>query len=131
MGYVAFVLDEVSRTKILQTYKPKYPDVIAHHVTLEFGVNEEVGLQLVQQYTNALRIVEVIGYSDHIGMGEVLVVAINNNVGRRDPTNLYHITLSIDRSKGVKPKDSNDILRSIGWSKSTPIVLTGTVKYIK
>ena len=42
VGYTSFVLNEESRELLLMTFDTKYPDINAHHITHQFGVDEGV-----------------------------------------------------------------------------------------
>lgn len=129
-GYIAFVLDEESRTRILKNFPPKYPDVIAHHVTLTFGVpepDEDIMKAFNSVMSNDAEI-KVIEYVDD-GKVEVLVVSINGNSTRTDGK-YYHLTLSIDRSKGAKPVHANEVLANYFHSVYYPIHISGKVEFI-
>lgn len=105
--YTAYVLDDASRRLLLETFPPKYGDVIAHHITHKFGAGES-------DVPPPPRDVRVIGYHDS-GAIQVLAVAVEGQ--RKQATEseprFYHITLSLDREQGVSPKDSNAVLRKI------------------
>lgn len=107
--YAAYVILESSREKLLESFAPKYPDVIAHHITHKYGANETDLPPMPNQ-------VRVTGYHDS-GAIEVLVVAVDDarHQKRRDgeTPRYYHITLSLDRAKGVEPKHSNDVLQQL------------------
>jgi hypothetical protein len=106
-GYIAFVLDEESRQKLLKTFPPKYADVIAHHITYAYGVSDKEPLPPQPQK------IVVRGYHDS-GAIQVLIVEIDGRKNQAlDENNFYHITLSLDRSQGVEPKNSNDVLQKI------------------
>ena len=57
----------------------------------------------------------VVGYSSDASL-EALVVTVNGKSARPDGM-LYHITLSLDRSKGRKPVESNRLITSAGWCR--------------
>ena len=106
-GYIAFVIDDKSRQKLLKIFPPKYPDVIAHHITHAFGVSDKEPLPAQPEN------VVVRGYHDS-GAIQVLVVEVDGRKNQGlDTSNFYHITLSLDRAQGVTPKNSNDILQKI------------------
>lgn len=117
MSYEAFVLDSKSRERLLRAFPPKYPDVLAHHITEKFGVPKPT--EPVRHYAAN---VKIIGYVDD-GVGcEALVVEVNEKSTRKDGKP-YHITLSIDRSAGRKPADSNVVIKEKGWVKTQPMLL--------
>lgn len=103
MTYEAFVLTPESRAHVIDNFPPKYPEVIAHHVTYRFGVPKGESCL----YGNIVS-VRVIGYAVEDGI-EALVVAVNGQ-DRRPDGRFYHITLSLDRNKGKKPQMSNEMI---------------------
>ena len=103
-------VEESSRDNLLKHFPPKYHEVIAHHITYKGPKNN-----IPTDKDNF----EVVGYTDD-GVGlEAVVVAINGDTTRLDG-NLYHITLSIDRSKGYKPVHSNDVIKETGFENISP-----------
>jgi hypothetical protein len=129
MGYIAFELDEQSRTKILDYFAPAHPDVIGHHITLEFGVPEptkEKWKELHKKYATA----KITGVAQN-EKAKALTVSFDGNE-RRDDGKYFHITLSIDRSSGVKPVYSNQLLVDEPiWNVGLIVFVTGTVKFFK
>jgi hypothetical protein len=103
-------LTDESRSKILSAFPPKYPEVIAHHITYK-GPVSEIPTPEDEFY--------VVGYTDNGESLETVVVAINGSTARPDG-GTYHITLSLDRDKGVRPMNSNDLLANKGYQKVTP-----------
>lgn len=103
MTYEAFVLTPESRAHVIDNFPPKYPEVIAHHVTHRFGVPKGDS----SLYGKIVHI-RVIGYAVEDGI-EALVVAVNGQ-DRRPDGKFYHITLSLDRNKGKKPQMSNEMI---------------------
>lgn len=101
-GYTAYKLSDSSRHELLQHFNPKYPEVIAHHITYKFPAksNDELPPDVKEAH--------VIGYENGDGI-EAVVVEINGSTKRPDGK-LYHITLSLDRAKGKKPVHSNDLV---------------------
>lgn len=108
MAYTAFVLSHRARAELLSKFPPKFPDVICHHVTERFGVPNDFKAPDDSNVT-------VIGYSDDESL-EALVVEVNGDRKRKDGK-VYHITLSLDRSKGRKPVESNDVIAWRGFSE--------------
>jgi len=117
--YTAHVLDEESRMMLLMKYPPKYSKVIAHHVTLEFGVPSDTP---PPNYAD----VKLMGYTDSGDGLEALVVSVNGSTKRPDGK-IYHITWSLDPDK-YSPKDSNDLLTSRVnlWKMVVPVELATT-----
>jgi hypothetical protein len=115
-NYTAYVLDDKARNQLLAKFPPKYPKVIAHHVTIQFGVPADTEIPEAK--------VAVVGYVDSDDGLEALVVAIYGSTERSDG-NTYHITWSLDPEK-YSPKDSNTVLKSKRFTlvRSIPINTT-------
>lgn len=114
MGYVGWALPEAERAALLAAIPARYPDVIAHHVTLKFGVTEDYPLPVA---TNG----RIVGIADDDKGLQAVVVAIDGTTDRPDGST-YHITWSLDRAAGYKAVQSNTLIREGGWSKiSVPI----------
>lgn len=113
-GYTAYLLQESSRTELLHHFKPKYKEVICHHVTYQFPAKSTDELPPVAHSAH------VVGYAHEDGL-EALVVEINGSTKRPDGK-LYHITLSLDRKKGKKPVHSN-MLVNAGFKHVSPIAI--------
>jgi len=106
MAYTAFVLSQRARAELLSKFPPKFPDVICHHVTERFGVPN--GFQAPNDSN-----VTVVGYASDDSL-EALVVEVDGARERKDGK-VYHITLSLDRSQGRKPVESNDVIGRFGF----------------
>lgn len=127
MSFVAFILDEQSHNKILKTFPPKHPDVLAHHVTLLFG-QRMIEPSTVAAIAGTVNTVKVVGYCNDEN-AEALVVEVNGDTIRPNGQT-YHITLSIDRSNGIKPVYSNTLIEKNGWSTiDHPFYVTGLVQH--
>ncbi len=115
MSYTAFVLDQQDRDNLLLQFKPIFPDVIAHHVTFAMG-----------SHPNYLKIDNVVVvYGRVIGESvDVLLVRVDGERERPDGR-LYHITWSLDRSKGAKPVHSNDVIEAFEHIVVPPIIVSG------
>jgi pyrimidine deaminase RibD-like protein len=101
---------------LLRQFVPKNPEVVCHHVTVDFRAR--TGSVLPDAVTHA----EVVGYAYEDGL-EALIVSVNGSTDRPDG-GTFHVTLSLDRSKGKKPAHSNDLVKS-GYEKvSFPVYLT-------
>ncbi len=113
-GYLAYTLSGASRTELLHHFKPKYPDVVCHHVTYKFPAksNEELPPKPHEAH--------VVGYAEEPGL-EALVVEINGSTKRPSDGKLFHITLSLDKKAGKKPVHSNTLLSKNGFKHVTPI----------
>ena len=100
-------LDSKERAFLLERFPPAWPDVVADHITLKPPDGEQMSFPSADQGT-------VVGHvNDGAGL-EALVVEINGSTIRPDGST-YHITWSIDRAGGRKPKDSNGVLARLGW----------------
>jgi hypothetical protein len=102
-NYTAYVLDDSARTSLLAKFPPKYPKVIAHHVTVQFGVPADTEVPPPAR-------VKVIGYADSGDGLEALVCTVDGKAERPDGKR-FHITLSLDPSK-YSAVDSNKLLAS-------------------
>lgn len=118
-SYIAFELDGKDRNHLLSIFPPKYPNVIAHHITYQFGVPKNSELPDQPGDMN------VIGYVDDGKSIEALVVEINGSVKRPDG-GIYHITWSLDRSQGRKPVHSNNLIAEKGYEQIIPIRISAT-----
>lgn len=118
-GYTGFVLDHVSRQSLLTKFPPKFPNVIAEHVTYKFGVDESA-------VPPAPKTAEIVGYAYDDSL-EAYVVSIDGSIHRPDGK-IFHITWSLDKSKGRKPVQSNTVIES-GWEKINPISITLIPKF--
>lgn len=105
--YAAYVLDDLSREKLLRRFPPKYPETVAHHVTHKYGAT-------AADVPPPPGIITVAGYHDS-GAIEVLTVLVDGCSFQATPgeRRYYHITHSIDRAQGVAPKNSNDVLAAL------------------
>jgi hypothetical protein len=106
-GYVGWALDDPERSRLLTYFRPVYPDIYAHHVTLAFGVSEDYPLPETTRGA-------IIGIADDRRAIQALVVEIGETIKRPDG-NIFHLTWSLDRSMGARPMHSNDVIRSRGW----------------
>jgi len=121
--YIAYELDENSRKELHSKFPPKYDDFIGHHITYQFGVSSDTELPTNSEDIN------VIGYADDGESIEALVVEINGTTTRQDGK-IYHITWSLDRSKGRKPVDSNKLISEMGWTTINPIKISADIKML-
>lgn len=103
--FTGWLLDETDRAALLAWWPPRYPDVIAHHVTLAFGpATPELPGETVG---------EVIGVADD-GQGvEALVVRIGGRTARPDGST-FHVTWSL--APGRRSVESNAVIARGGWT---------------
>ena len=102
-SFAGYFLTPEARELILKQFPPKFPDIIADHVTTKLGGKE----------SPAPAKIVVEGYASDDSL-EALVVSIDGQIERPDGE-LYHITLSLDRSKKRRPKDSKAVIKG-GWT---------------
>lgn len=102
--YTCYLLTDKSRNQLLEKFPPKYPNVICHHITLQFGAPKGTPAP------EAPSSVKVIGYiDDHKGL-EALLVSVDGDTKRPDGK-VFHITHSLDSMMGYKPVDSNTLIK--------------------
>jgi hypothetical protein len=109
MAYNGWRLTEQSKSVLTERFPPRFPDVIAHHITLRRG----------KQFCPVEVQARVVGYAADDAGVEALVVEIDGCSERADGKT-YHITWSIDREAGFKPVSSNELLK-IGYTEVEPI----------
>jgi len=97
--YTAYTLEPGSRQKLMHLYPPKYPNVMGHHITEKFGVQDGSVPPMPSD-------VQVVGYIDNGKDVEGFLVEVNGTINRPSGGK-YHITWSLDRSKGAKPVHTN------------------------
>jgi hypothetical protein len=104
--YTAWLIPEDERERLLDLFPPRYPDVIAHHVTDHFPAN---GAPLSDITTGT-----IIGHADD-GIGiEALIVEIDGSAKRWDGK-VLHITWSMDRSLKYSAWMSNRMIAKDGF----------------
>jgi hypothetical protein len=112
---LGWLLNEKDRKALLKRFPPAYPDVIAHHVTLQFDAPRTMGLPLETRG-------EIVGLADDGEGVQALVVRIGDTTDRPGG-GTYHITWSLDRAHGRTPKDSNTVIEQQGWQAVDPIFI--------
>jgi hypothetical protein len=118
-GYHCFLLTREARAGLLERYPPRFPDVLADHVTIQIGVLESDPLP------EPARVV-VQGYAGDPEGIEALVVSVNGTTSRPDGS-AYHCTWSLDRSKGFEPVHSNELIMNFGWAALAEPIPVATV----
>lgn len=109
-GYTGWRIPEDERDRLLALFPTRYPRLVAHHVTLEFGVPETYPLP-------AATCGEVIGMTDDEAGVQVLIVAIDGITERPDGSTT-HITWSL--GDGRQPAESNTVIAEYGWRPVEP-----------
>ena len=102
---VGWLLDPADRETLIARFPPRYPDVVAHHVTLKFGDHTAHPPTETEG--------QVVGEADDGAGVQALVVAIGGTTDRPDGST-YHITWSL--GPGRAAKESNDVIRDRGWT---------------
>jgi hypothetical protein len=124
--YLAFVLDKISRDALLGFVKPKFSEVICHHVTIEFKLTEERFDTWMKAYADNPPPVVITGISRGNDV-ECFTAELDEDNRRRDG-GWYHITLSVEPP--ARPVDSNGLLLKTRGTPTdkfkTPIRVTGT-----
>ena len=107
MPVTGWKLEEEERRLLLERFPPRWPDVLADHITLDAQARAQDPLPVARK-------AEIVGnISDGAGL-EAMVVTIDGTTARPDGSS-YHITWSIDRSRGRKPVESNQVIAVRGW----------------
>lgn len=113
---IGWTLDEGERGELLDTYKPRYGKVVAHHVTLATEAKD-------RPLPAAVR-AAIVGLTDDDAGVEAMVVTIDGETARPDGST-FHITWSL--GDGRRARESNDVLKARGWEEfdhPIPITLT-------
>lgn len=108
MAYSGYEITDADRVALLSKFPGMFPDFIGHHVTWEFGTNENSELPPAD-----VRLF-VSGHAYGYVPAECLTITMrypdgSETVFRPDGRQL-HLTWTIDRERGAKPVDSNKTL---------------------
>lgn len=119
--YTCWVLSENSKTALSNLFVQIHPDFIGHHITYMFGPDsvlpEPAKINVVGQCI-----------TDKI---QCFVVEVDGTIVRPDGK-IYHITWSLDKSKGAKPVHSNDAIIEAGFEHlMAPIEIKATPQMFK
>ncbi|HEY0447001.1 MAG TPA: hypothetical protein VGD19_11170 [Allosphingosinicella sp.] len=114
---IGWAIDGEQRKELLLQFPPKFPNVVADHVTLAARVAR--GSELPGEVTG-----EIVGRIDDGAGVEALVVAIDGRTERPDGST-YHITWSL--GPGRRAKESNEVIARLGWQ---PLELPMPVRLI-
>jgi hypothetical protein len=98
-------LSRDDREQLLQRFPPRYSEVVADHVTLRVGASAASPLPRKPE-------ARIVGRADDGGSLECLVIELDGTTDRPDGS-IYHITWSL--GPGRKAKESNDVVRDLGW----------------
>lgn len=100
-------IDADDRARLLERFPPLFRHPVADHVTLRTGTDAETPLP-------EARAGEVVGEIDDGAGVQALVVRIGGTTLREDGSR-YHITWSLDRSRGRQAVESNAVIARLGW----------------
>jgi hypothetical protein len=112
--YVGWLLGEGDRRHLLEQFPPRFPDVIADHVTL-CRADDPQALLLSQRQGR------VVGHIFDPAGVEALVVEIEGSTHRPDG-GTYHLTWSLDVAAGCKAFHSNRVIAERGWTPVGPAI---------
>jgi len=104
---IGWQLDREQRDQLLARFAPRYADILADHVTLATAA---ASVALPRPVEAA-----IVGHADDGDSLEAMVVAINGTTERPDGST-FHISWSLDKAKGRRARESNDLLRH-GWTR--------------
>ena len=110
---IGWKLDRVQRGELLERFPPRYADPIADHITLMPNAANEPPPNSVDA--------AIVGRADDGDSLECMVVTIDGTTDRPDGST-FHITWSLDRSKGREARDSNDVLLNHGWTEFDDVI---------
>lgn len=111
---IGWKLDRAQREILLDRFPPRYPHAIADHVTLRTDASG----QSLPDAANG----RIIGHADDDEGLEAMVVAIDGTSDRPDGS-VFHITWSLDKTKGREARESNDLLKTGRWQPLDPVDL--------
>ncbi|MBS0361372.1 MAG: hypothetical protein JSR98_08325 [Proteobacteria bacterium] len=103
--YTGWLVAAGQRAALLARFPPRYPLVVAHHVTLKFGDRDAVVPGGVKA--------EIVGAADDGAGVQALVVAIDGSTVRPDG-GTFHITWSL--AEGREARESNAAIAT-GWTR--------------
>ena len=104
-GVIGWALDPEQRKELLLQFTPKFPNVVADHVTLAARI---AGKAELPSETGC----EIVGRVNDGSGVEAMVVSIGGTTDRPDGST-YHITWSL--GPGRRAKESNDVIAKLGW----------------
>ncbi len=104
---IGWRLDREQRARLLEHFAPRYVDTDADHVTLA----ADAAARPLPGSVEAA----IVGHADDGNSLEAMVVAIDGTTDRPDGST-FHITWSLDKAKGRRARESNDLLKR-GWTR--------------
>ena len=109
-------LDRDQRAELLRQFPPRFPNVVADHVTLESGTHPDAPLPPGAE-------AEIVGRADDGEGVEAMVVLLAGTTDRPDGST-YHITWSL--ADGREAQESNAVIADRGWVEfdaPTPVLV--------
>jgi hypothetical protein len=113
-GFIGWAVDRREREALLQRFPPRYPEIVADHVTLKFG---DAAQRLPTETSG-----EIVGEADDGAGVQAMVVRIGGTTERPDGST-YHITWSL--AAGRQAKESNAVIARHGW---TPLAAPAPIR---
>jgi hypothetical protein len=105
---IGWKLDRADRAQLLERFPPRYADPDADHVTLATNAKDKPLPGPVEA--------RIVGHADDGDSLECMVVEVDGATDRPDGST-FHITWSLDKAKGRRARESNDLLRDKGWRR--------------
>ena len=102
---IGWKLPRAERDALLVRFPPRYDNVVADHVTLRVGATARTPLPHKPE-------ARIVGRADDDKSLECLVVELDGTTDRPDGST-YHLTWSLGPRR--KARESNDVLRDLGW----------------
>ena len=125
--YLAFVLDEESRARLLREYPSAYSNIICHHATICYhGVSEA----MVEEWQSKKQLCQVMRHYCKDGV-ECFSVMLGDTMIAPDLRRL-HLTHSL--AEGKKAVQSNGLLASVPTEEADDvkgIILFGSTQLVK
>ena len=122
IAYSAVVLDEKSRSRLLERFSSMIPDgweTIAHHMTINMG-------EIDPEYQKFLGLSVRLTVEDVAIDDKVMAVGVSGFDSRNAKA---HITIAVNRQEGGKPMMSNNLT---DWKKlQKPLLITGKITEVK
>ena len=135
MTYLAFVLDDSARDRLLSAAQPVFEKVIAHHVTIIFPNNKPAEELMRAAFKDMLGKEIEVEVDRHFIGEDALVQAVGvkvNGSAVRPLGGYYHVTISLDSP--AKPVDSNKLFDGRTANVSSlpikPFRLTGSLQLV-
>lgn len=116
--YTGYEISKRSRELLHKKYPPQYETFLGHHITEKFGVPDD------HPPPDNPGKVFVIAKLEGEGI-EGFLVSLGGQIDRPGGGR-YHLTWSLDKTKGVKPVDTNKLVYDPKWIE--PIEITVTPK---